>query len=103
MPFTKLKLTSNLCANFNSHNYFLFFLQQTIEQWRLVFIIAAANLGLSAVVYTIWGTSDEQPWNTDGKFVTENAEVVQELTLTAKKNKEIEIDNKSSSMIDIST
>ena len=60
-------------------------------------------MGLSAVVYTIWGTSDEQPWNTDGKFVTENAEVVQELTLTAKKNKEIEIDNKSSSMIDIST
>ncbi|XP_043273356.1 uncharacterized protein [Venturia canescens] len=36
---------------------------QSTEQWRLVFMIAAINLGLSGVVYTFWGTSKEQRWN----------------------------------------
>ncbi|XP_011303492.1 vesicular glutamate transporter 1 isoform X2 [Fopius arisanus] len=37
--------------------------RQTIEQWRLVFMIAAANLGISAIAYQFWGTADVQPWN----------------------------------------
>ncbi|XP_044581594.1 sialin-like isoform X1 [Cotesia glomerata] len=41
--------------------------KQTVEQWRLVFIIATANLAISAIVYTIWGTSDVQPWNESKK------------------------------------
>ncbi|NP_001123317.1 na[+]-dependent inorganic phosphate cotransporter isoform X1 [Nasonia vitripennis] len=36
---------------------------QTIGQWRLVFLISAVNLGLSCLVHLIWGTSEEQPWN----------------------------------------
>ncbi|CAB0041461.1 unnamed protein product [Trichogramma brassicae] len=40
-----------------------FLLQQTIGQWRLVFLVSAANLAVSCVVHLIWGTSEEQPWN----------------------------------------
>ncbi|XP_014230094.1 putative inorganic phosphate cotransporter isoform X1 [Trichogramma pretiosum] len=36
---------------------------QTIGQWRLVFLVSAANLAVSCVVHLIWGTSEEQPWN----------------------------------------
>ncbi|XP_014220023.1 sialin-like [Copidosoma floridanum] len=36
---------------------------QTIGQWRLVFLISAANLGFSAIVHLVWGTAEEQPWN----------------------------------------
>lgn len=62
--------------------------QQTIGQWRLVFLIAAANLGLSAVVYTIWGTSDEQPWNFSGKPTETSPEALQRLEDKTKKNTE---------------
>ncbi|XP_034942649.1 sialin-like isoform X2 [Chelonus insularis] len=37
--------------------------RQTVEQWRLVFIIATINLTISAIVNTIWATSDIQSWN----------------------------------------
>ncbi|KAJ8670111.1 hypothetical protein QAD02_001370 [Eretmocerus hayati] len=36
---------------------------QTIGQWRIVFLISAANLGFSCIVHLIWGTSIEQSWN----------------------------------------
>ncbi|XP_044013373.1 sialin [Aphidius gifuensis] len=41
---------------------------QTVEQWRLVFLIAAANLIFGAVVYQTWGTAEEQTWNNNVKF-----------------------------------
>lgn len=34
-----------------------------MEQWRLVFLIAAANLMAGCIVYVLFGTSEEQPWN----------------------------------------
>ncbi|XP_063977912.1 sialin-like [Diachasmimorpha longicaudata] len=37
--------------------------RQTIEQWRVVFMIAAANLTISAIAYQFWGTAEVQPWN----------------------------------------
>ncbi|KAG7207342.1 hypothetical protein KM043_009006 [Ampulex compressa] len=39
---------------------------QTVEQWRLVFIIAAANSVVGTIIYTLFGTSNEQPWNQYG-------------------------------------
>lgn len=32
-------------------------------QWRLVFLIAAANSIVGSVIYLMFGTSKEQPWN----------------------------------------
>lgn len=34
-----------------------------MEQWRLVFLIAAANSIVGGIIYIIFGTSKEQPWN----------------------------------------
>ncbi|KMQ95264.1 vesicular glutamate transporter 1 [Lasius niger] len=36
---------------------------QSVEQWRLVFLIAAANSIAGGIIYVIFGTSKEQPWN----------------------------------------
>lgn len=53
---------------------FILKFQQTIGQWRLVFLISAANLGLSCIVHLIWGTSEEQPWNKISKNRSDDAE-----------------------------
>lgn len=34
-----------------------------MEQWRLVFLIAAANSIAGGIIYIFFGTSKEQPWN----------------------------------------
>ncbi|XP_024938191.1 putative inorganic phosphate cotransporter isoform X2 [Cephus cinctus] len=52
---------------------------QTIEQWRYVFIIAAANLWVSCIVYMLFGTSEEQPWNRHGQTDKEKGEELQKL------------------------
>ncbi|XP_012216801.1 putative inorganic phosphate cotransporter [Linepithema humile] len=36
---------------------------QTVEQWRLVFFIAAANSIVGGIIYIVLGTSKKQPWN----------------------------------------
>lgn len=36
---------------------------QSVGQWRLVFLIAAANSIVGGIIYIIIGTSKEQPWN----------------------------------------
>ncbi|XP_012271459.1 putative inorganic phosphate cotransporter [Orussus abietinus] len=36
---------------------------QTIGQWRLVFVISAVNLIVSCLIYIFFGSSDEQEWN----------------------------------------
>ncbi|XP_014298536.2 sialin isoform X1 [Microplitis demolitor] len=61
--------------------------KQTVEQWRLVFIIAAVNLTISAVVYTIWGTSDVQSWNNRSDKVDSTAEEL--VKLKVKVNNEL--------------
>lgn len=38
-------------------------LQQTVNQWRLVFFIAAANSIVGGIIYIMFGTSKKQPWN----------------------------------------
>ncbi|KAK0182211.1 hypothetical protein PV327_000372 [Microctonus hyperodae] len=52
---------------------------QTIGQWRLVFLIAAANLAFGGVAYLIWGTADEQPWNHNVAYDAECGEELQKL------------------------
>jgi len=41
-----------------------------VEQWRLVFLIAAANSIASSIIYMMFGTSKEQPWNQYAKLNT---------------------------------
>lgn len=57
---------------------------QTVAQWRLVFIIAALNPIICTIIYIVWGTADEQPWNKYGKSSNENEREVQKLTETSK-------------------
>jgi hypothetical protein len=38
-------------------------LQHTREQWGIILNSAAAFLILEAVVYTVFGSGQEQPWN----------------------------------------
>ncbi|XP_069700130.1 sialin-like isoform X2 [Periplaneta americana] len=39
----------------------------TREQWSVIFCGAAAFLAVEAVVYSIWGSGEEQPWNNPQK------------------------------------
>jgi hypothetical protein len=39
------------------------FLQHTREQWGIILNSAAAFLVLEAIVYTVFGSGQEQPWN----------------------------------------
>ncbi|KZC12315.1 Vesicular glutamate transporter 2, partial [Dufourea novaeangliae] len=55
---------------------------QTVSQWRIVFIIAAANSVVGSIVYMLLGTSKEQPWNTYGKPNVEAGQEMQKLTVT---------------------
>lgn len=41
----------------------LTFQNQSVEQWRIVFLITAATLVLTGVPYVLFGRSDVQPWN----------------------------------------
>ncbi|KAK0082270.1 hypothetical protein PV325_010770 [Microctonus aethiopoides] len=53
--------------------------KQTVEQWRLVFIIATVNLSVSAIIYSIWGTADVQSWNNCGPSTSVNDEELKKL------------------------
>ncbi|XP_076752859.1 sialin-like [Xylocopa sonorina] len=55
---------------------------QTVAQWRLVFIIAAANSFLGTIVYLLFGTSKEQPWNKQGKSNEAKGQEMEKLTAT---------------------
>ncbi|XP_012173723.2 sialin [Bombus terrestris] len=55
---------------------------QTVSQWRLVFIIAAVNSIVGTVICLIFGTSKEQPWNKYGKSNKQKAQELQKLTAT---------------------
>lgn len=59
-----------------------YFFQQTVSQWRLVFIIAAVNSIVGTVICLIFGTSKEQPWNKYGKSNKQKAQELQKLTAT---------------------
>lgn len=54
-------------------------------QWRLVFLIAAANSIVGGIIYIIFGTSKEQPWNQYVKLNSKEREM-QELTTEAIKS-----------------
>ncbi|KAL0113888.1 hypothetical protein PUN28_011313 [Cardiocondyla obscurior] len=58
---------------------------QTVGQWRLVFFIAAANSIASCIIYMVFGTSNEQPWNQYAKLNTKEREM-QELSPATVKN-----------------
>ncbi|XP_014470569.1 PREDICTED: sialin isoform X2 [Dinoponera quadriceps] len=52
---------------------------QTVGQWRVAFLIAAANSLAGCIIYMIFGTSKEQPWNQYGKLNSKEREM-QKLT-----------------------
>lgn len=58
---------------------------QNVGQWRLVFLIAAANSIVGGIIYIIFGTSKEQPWNQYVKLNSKEREM-QELTTEAIKS-----------------
>lgn len=66
-----MKLSSFFRNNVNQSDCFS---QQTVEQWRLVFLIAAANSIVGGIIYMIFGTSEEQPWNQYAKLNTKEQE-----------------------------
>lgn len=37
--------------------------QQTIGAWRVIFFVTIALYVIEIVVYTLFGSGDEQPWN----------------------------------------
>ena len=41
----------------------LSFTQQTIEAWRIVFLIGSASFIICNLIFVIFGSSDIQPWN----------------------------------------
>ncbi|KAK2727912.1 hypothetical protein QYM36_008402, partial [Artemia franciscana] len=45
---------------------------QTIEAWRLVFLMAAVVLGADAIFFLFFGSATEQPWN---KIPEEDSEI----------------------------
>lgn len=45
------------------HSVFYIFLQQTFEQWRIVFWILAVAYMFGALVFLIFGTAKTLPWN----------------------------------------
>ncbi|XP_015123703.1 sialin isoform X2 [Diachasma alloeum] len=53
---------------------------QTIGQWRLVFLIAAANMMIGFIIFMIWGTANEQSWN----FSIEESERAEEILYKEK-------------------
>jgi len=65
-----------------------------VEQWRLVFLIAAANSIASSIVYMMFGTSKEQPWNQYAKLNTKKRET-QELAPMAVSNENADDTEKS--------
>ena len=42
---------------------FLFFLQQTLEQWNKVFFIGIGVVMFSKITFVVFGSSKNQPWN----------------------------------------
>lgn len=40
------------------------FPQQTSEQWKWVFLISAAMLGVCGLIYVLFSKAELQPWNT---------------------------------------
>jgi hypothetical protein len=55
-----------------------------VGQWRLVFFIAAANSIAGCIIYLMFGTSKEQPWNQYAKL-NSNKQKMQKLALEAMK------------------
>lgn len=41
----------------------LFYLQSTTEAWRVIFFITVAFYLVEMLIYTMFGTGKEQPWN----------------------------------------
>lgn len=42
---------------------FYYYLQQTIEAWRIIFLVTIILYIIEILVYTIFGSGNEQPWN----------------------------------------
>ncbi|XP_063243614.1 sialin-like isoform X2 [Bacillus rossius redtenbacheri] len=52
---------------------------ETIFQWRIIFLITAALFLLEAVVFTLFGTGEVQPWNTPEQYRRQDSQGSQEV------------------------
>ena len=41
----------------------MFFLQQSLNQWQIIFWTTSGVLLLELIVFTLFGSAVEQPWN----------------------------------------
>ncbi|XP_050466531.1 putative inorganic phosphate cotransporter isoform X2 [Cataglyphis hispanica] len=63
---------------------------QNVGQWRLVFLIAAANSIAGGIIYIFFGTSKEQPWNQYVKLNSKEREMQELATKAIKSDNSIE-------------
>lgn len=68
---------------------------QTVEQWRLVFLIAAANSIAGSIIYMMFGTSKEQPWNQYVKLNTKEREMQELAPVAVKRDNDAENANET--------
>ncbi|KAK0082272.1 hypothetical protein PV325_010772 [Microctonus aethiopoides] len=49
---------------------------QTIGQWQIIFVITALNMVVGFLLYYIWGTAKQQPWNNyEAVMTNDNMEI----------------------------
>lgn len=63
---------------------------QTVGQWRLVFLIAAANSIVSSIIYLMFGTSKEQSWNQYAKLNMKEREMQELAPMAVKRDNDAE-------------
>lgn len=61
-----------------------------MEQWRLVFFIAAANSIAGGIIYVLLGTSKKQPWNQYTKLNLKEREMQKLAPETVKCDNDVE-------------
>lgn len=66
--------------------FFNFFnLQQTIHAWRIIFYVTAVLLIIEMIVYTIFGSGVQQPWNEPEKRETDEENPLNDKTQNEQK------------------
>lgn len=57
--------------------FLLLFYQNTIEEWSIIFIIAAVAYILPAIIFVLFGSGNIQPWNEIKKIDDKSPEAAQ--------------------------
>lgn len=57
VSFTEFLVVPEFCVSTDS------ILQQTIGSWRIIFAVAIVLYTIGLIVFVIYGSGDEEPWN----------------------------------------